>query len=164
MSMNTPRDLFEHELLDLYDAEHRLQKALAEMAKESSDEKLSAGFKKHEEQTQQHIQRIEQACEALDIKAERQTCAGMAGLISEHDQFLKEKPSEEVLALFLTSAAQKTEHYEIVSYRGLIAMAKNMGEKDVAGLLVQNLKDEETMASELEKIEKTLEKQAVAAG
>lgn len=163
MSMNTPRDLFEHELLDLYDAEHRLLKALPEMAREATDEKLRAGFEKHAKQTEQHVQRIEQACEQLDIKPKREKCAGMAGLIAEHDQFVKEEPSEEVLTLFLTSAAQKTEHYEIVSYRGLISMAKDMGEKGVADLLAQNLKDEETMASELEKIEKSLEKQAVAA-
>jgi ferritin-like metal-binding protein YciE len=163
MSMDTPRDLFEHELLDAYDAEHRLLEALPTMAKEVADDKLKSGFERHLQQTREHIQRIEEACKVLGIKAEREACPGMAGLLKEHDTFLKEKPSPEVLTLFLLGAAQKVEHYEMVSYRGLINMAKQMGEKDVVTLLQQNLKDEEAMAAELEKLEKTREKELIGA-
>src|SRR5947209_15466233 len=138
MSMDTPRDLFEHELQDLYDAEHRLIEVLPTLAQEAGDEKLRRGFERHAEQTQEHIQRIEECCQALGIETKREPCAGMIGLLKEHDQFLKEQPSEEVLTLFLIGAAQKTEHYEIVSYKGLIDMARAMGEKDAATLLAQN--------------------------
>jgi ferritin-like metal-binding protein YciE len=162
--MDTPRDLFEHELLDMYDAEQRLAKTLPKMAKEAVDKTLRSGFEKHAEQTKGHVERIEEACRMLGIKAEAETCPGMAGLLKEHDTFLKEKPSEEVLTLFLTSAAQKTEHYEMVGYRGLISMAKSLGEADVADLLTETLKEEEQMAKELEKLEKRNQKELAAAG
>lgn len=164
MAMNSPRDLFEHELLDLYDAEHRLLEVLPSLAQEAGDDKLRQGFEKHAEQTREHVQRLEECCQSLGIKPKREPCAGMIGLLKEHDQFVKEKPSPDVLTLFLIGAAQKTEHYEIVAYKGLIDMAKAMGEKDAATLLGQNLKDEETMASELEKLERTSGKTLVKAG
>lgn len=163
MSMETARDLFEHELLDMYDAEHRVLKALPAMAKETTEEKLRTGFERHAEETKQHIERLEQCCETLGIKAEREPCPGMAGLIKEHDQFLKEEPSEDVLTLFLLGSAEKTEHYEMVGYRGLIDMAKIMGEKKVAGLLTKNLSDEEAMTAELEKLQQGLDKKLVKA-
>lgn len=163
MSMKTPRDLFEHELLDMYDAEQRLVKALPKMAEEAGEPKLVAGFKRHTEQTEQHVARLEESCRLLDLKPEREPCAGMAGLLKEHDQFLKEEPAPDVLDLFLLGAAQKTEHYEMVGYRGLINMAKLLGEKAVAKLLTQNLEDEETMAAELEKLEQSSGKQLVKA-
>jgi len=162
--MQTPRDLFEHELLDMYDAEHRLAKSLPAMAKSASDEKLSSGFERHAEQTKGHIERLEQCCKALGIEPKRETCPGMAGLVKEYEQFVKEEPSEEVMNLFLLSAADKTEHYEIIGYRSLIEMADGLGEGDAVTLLRETLKEEEKMASELEKLQKQLGKQLVTAG
>src|SRR5579884_2588474 len=107
MSMQTAQDLFEHELLDMYDAEHRIVEALPKMVSEVELAGLKKGFEKHLKQTEGHIKRIEQACELLGITPKRETCPGMAGLLKEHDTFLKEEPSVEVLELFLFDAAQK---------------------------------------------------------
>jgi ferritin-like metal-binding protein YciE len=161
--MKTAKDLFEHELLDMLDAEQRITKALPKIIEAVELPALKKGFEKHLEQTEGHIERIKQACEMLGIKAEPETCPGMAGLLKEHDTFIKENPSVEVLELFLFGAAQKVEHYEMVGYKGLISMAKQLGETDVAKLLQETLKEEETMASELEKLEKSKEKSLVGA-
>jgi|SRR5579875_3058606 len=153
MGMDTARDLFQHELLDMYDAEHRIITALPSMVKEATDPALQKAFEQHEQQTQQHIKRIEDCCKSLGIEAKRETCPGMAGLITEHERFLKEKPSPPVLTLFLMDAGQKVEHYEIVGYRGLIDLAKQVGETACVDLLSQTLNDEESMAEQLETIE-----------
>jgi ferritin-like metal-binding protein YciE len=165
MSMDTAREqlVFEHELLGMYGAEQRLTKALPKMAKQTTDEKLRRGFKKHGEQTKQHVERIEQACALLRIKPEAETCPGMAGLIKEHDTFLKENPSASVLTLFLMGAAQKTEHYEMVGYQALISMARTLDENDAAKQLSETLKEEEQMASELEQLENQNQKHLAAA-
>jgi ferritin-like metal-binding protein YciE len=76
---------------------------------------------------------------------------------------LKEKPSPEILTLFAAGAAGKTEQYEIQSYTGLIDMAKLMGEKEVAKLLQENLKQEEAMAKRVEQLEKQLGKELIPA-
>ena len=74
-------------------------------------------------------------------KAEK--CPGIEGLKKEHDQFVTdEKPSDDVLDMFLTGAAARTEHYEIAAYTGLITMADALGETDAAKLLGENLKQE----------------------
>ena len=78
MSMNTARDLFEHELLDMYDAEHRLVKSLPKMAEEASDDGLRAGFERHAEETRGHIERLERCCELLGIDAKQLRIADMA--------------------------------------------------------------------------------------
>jgi len=88
-------------------------------------------------------------------------CYGAEGLKKEHDSFLKEKPAPEILTLFIAGAAAKTEHYEIESYSGLVDMAELMGEREVAGLLQENLAQEEAMAKKAEKLEKKLGKQIV---
>ncbi len=164
MSLNTPRDLFEHELLDMYDAEHRLLKSLPQMAEAATDGTLKAGFEKHAQQTEQHVARIEQVCESIGIEAKRETCPGMAGLVKEVEQFLKEGASPEVTNLFLLSAADKTEHYEIVGYKGLIQMAENLGLADAVAPLQETLREEETMDRELESLQTQLGKTLVSAG
>ena len=47
MPMNDPRELFLHELKDVYFAENALVKALPEMISEASDKELSKGLDNH---------------------------------------------------------------------------------------------------------------------
>ena len=59
----------------------------------------------------------------------------------------------------------KVEHYEIVSYRGLILGAQQMGNKEAVALLEQNLQQEEQTAAKLEQhAPKLLKKAAQADG
>ena len=52
------------------------------------------------------------------------------------------------------SGAEKTEHYEMVMYTGLIQMAKDLGERDAAQLLQENLDQEKAMAKRVEALSK----------
>jgi hypothetical protein len=62
----TLHDAFIDELRDTYDAEEQLTKALAKLAKASSNPKLRAAFETHLEETQGQIERLEQVFESLD--------------------------------------------------------------------------------------------------
>ena len=105
--------------------------------------RLPAGFEKHLEETAQHVENVERAFEALGEKAKAQKCPGIEGIKKEHDEFVtSEEPSTDVLDMFLTGAAARTEHYEMAAYTGLITTAKALGETDVANLLGENLKQE----------------------
>ena len=77
---------------------------------------------------------------------------------------MKERPSQEVLDVFLTGAAARTEHYEIAAYTGLVTMAKAMGEYQAAKLLEQNLKQEKETLRTVEKIGRRLSKSAARNG
>jgi ferritin-like metal-binding protein YciE len=62
----TAKELFEHELRDIYDAEHKLINALEKMAKDASDDQLSHAFKEHRGVTQQQTRRLERVFELVD--------------------------------------------------------------------------------------------------
>ncbi|MDQ3915340.1 MAG: DUF892 family protein [Actinomycetota bacterium] len=148
--MNTGADLFKHELKDLYDAEFRQAQALTEMAEKVSDPKLAEALREHREETQGHIKRLESVFEAIGEAPQKEACAGVIGLVKEFKDFTGQGPGDKVLNVFTTEAALKAEHYEIVSYAGLIKLAGQIGEPEVVDLLQQNLDEELATAQNLE--------------
>src|SRR5258708_32146482 len=79
------RELYLDELRDLYDAENRLVKALPKLAKEAESQELRSGFEEHLEQTQGHVERLQEIFEAMDEKANGKRCRAMPGPIQEGD-------------------------------------------------------------------------------
>ncbi|HVF52327.1 MAG TPA: DUF892 family protein [Actinomycetota bacterium] len=163
--MDSGRELFEHELRDIYDAEHKLVNALETMAKKVSNEDLSTSFKEHREVTRKQIERLDKVFGTIDRAPRREACDAINGLISEFSGFVKdESPSDEVLNVFATTAALKVEHYEIEAYKSLIKLAQNEGLDEAIGLLQENLAEEETTARELDGMSDLLGKELAAAG
>lgn len=155
--MDTAKDLFEHELRDIYDAEHKLVNALETMANKVSNEQLSKSFQEHRTVTQNQIERLDKVFALIDRSPRREPCDGINGLISEFSGFVKdESPSEKVLDVFATAAAQKVEHYEICSYKSLIKLSDTLGLTEAAELFEQNLREEQETATELETMSEKL--------
>lgn len=152
MAMQTIEELFEHELKDIYSAEHMLLGALEQMAGESSDPQIKKIFVQHRKETQGQIKRLEKIFKTLGQKPEAETCHGVEGLLKEKKTFLKERPSDELVEFFNVGAGQKTERYEITSYEGLIDMADKLGMIDAVELLEQNLQEEEAALNKLKMI------------
>ncbi len=146
MPMKSAQELFLHELADMYDAEQRIAQMLPTQAKETDNPEIKKALEVHLDETRQQIKNLEQCFEALGTKAQRSACFAVEGISKEHDAFLKEKPSPELLTMFNLSGTVKTEHYEIASYLGLIDAANFMGQQKCAKLLQQNLDQEEAMA------------------
>jgi ferritin-like metal-binding protein YciE len=157
MSMNDPRELFLHELKDVYFAENALTKALPTMISEASDKELAKGLDRHLTETRQQVANLEKVFKSLGEKPEGERCPGIEGIKAEHDEFMeKERPSAEIRDMFLTGAAARTEHYEIAAYTGLIAMARGLGERESVSLLDQNLKQEKEALKLVESIGKRM--------
>jgi ferritin-like metal-binding protein YciE len=142
--MNDPRELFLHELGDILYAERTLVKALPKLAQEATESSLATAFEKHLGETERHVTNIEKAFEMVGETAKAEKCPGIEGIKKEHDQFVSdESPSPDVLDMFLTGAAARTEHYEIAAYTGLVTMAEALGEDKAATLLTENLRQEQ---------------------
>ena len=78
MNMKTLEDVFIHLLSDIYSAEKQLTRGLAKLARAASDEKLSAAFNAHLEETQGQIARIDQIIEQEPkIKIKRMKCVAI---------------------------------------------------------------------------------------
>jgi len=162
MPLQTPRDLFVHELADTMSAENIILKMLPELQKEAQHPEIKRAFQDHEQETKQQIKNLDQVFKQLDEKPEETTCFAAEGFKKEHAALHEEKPSPEVLEMGNLGGAAKTEHYEIASYTTLVQMAKDLGERDVAALLQENLDQEKEMAKRVELLAKELGKQAKA--
>jgi ferritin-like metal-binding protein YciE len=148
----TLRDALVDEIRDLYDAERQLTKALPNLMKAASNDDLQLAFESHLEQTQQHLQRLEDVFDMLDEKVSGKHCAGIAGIIEEGKQILDEFDGGPLLDACLIAAAQRAEHYEITAYGTAIAWAQILGEDDAASLLELTIEEEKAADQKLSNI------------
>ena len=163
-TMSDPRELFVHELGDILYAERTVEKLLPKVQKEVRDEELAKRIEQHVGETKQQIENLKKVFEQLGKRAKAEKCPGIEGIQREHDEFVEqESPSPEILELFVTGSTARIEHYEIASYTGLIATAKALGENEAAELLTENLKQEQAMLRDGEKIAKRLVKEGAKA-
>jgi ferritin-like metal-binding protein YciE len=145
--MKTLKDLFLGELADMYDAEHRIVKALPKMAKAATCEDLRKALLAHLKETEGHVAKLEQVFKFLDQKAKGKTCEATVGLLEEGAEIAGEFKRSPAINAALISAAQKVEHYEMASYGCLHEWAGLLGNKEAAGLL-QEILEEEKAANE----------------
>jgi ferritin-like metal-binding protein YciE len=144
---DTLHDAFIEELRDAYDAEKQLTKALPKLAKAASNPKLREAFERHLEETQGHVQRLEQVFETLDERAKGKHCEGIAGIIEEGKAIMEESFEGSAMDACLIAAGQRAEHYEMAAYGTMVAWAQAMGHDQAARLLQQTL-DEEKAADQ----------------
>ena len=148
--METARELFLHDLRDMLDAEQQLVKALGMQAEESSRPDLKKAFQSHQAQTETQVERLQQVFQELGQAAEEGECHGIRGLIQEHEVFLQESPSEDLIDIFNAGAALKVERYETSAYEGLVRMADQLGERKISQLLKKTLREEQQTAKKME--------------
>jgi ferritin-like metal-binding protein YciE len=151
----TLEDLFLDEIRDLYDAEKQLTKALPKMAKAAVSEELRAAFEEHLQQTQEHVQRLEQVFEAMSEKASGKKCAAMSGLIKEGEEMAADTEGTPVRDAGLIAAAQKVEHYEISGYGSARTHAQLLGREDTVELLDETLNEEKETDEKLTELAET---------
>ncbi|HVK92762.1 MAG TPA: ferritin-like domain-containing protein [Mycoplana sp.] len=145
-------DLFYDTLKDIYYAERKILKALPKMARGAQSTDLKAAFEKHREQTEGHVERLQQVFEAIGKRAQAKTCEAIEGIIAEGEEIMDTFKSTPALDAGLISAAQAVEHYEIARYGTLRTWAEQLGLKDAAKLLEMTLKEEEQTDQDLTKL------------
>ena len=145
--MKTLKDLFLGELADMYDAEHRIIKALPKMAKAATCTHLRDAFLSHLKETEGQVKKLEQVFQSFDEKAKGKTCEATVGLLKEGDEIASDFKGSAAINAALISAGQKVEHYEMASYGCLQAWAKLLENDKAAGLL-QEILDQEKGANE----------------
>ena len=147
--IKTMDDLFVHQLQDIYYAEKQLVKALPKMADKATDPQLKQGFMTHLEETEVHVQRLEQVFKMHGAEVKAVNCPAIDGIIKEADETAGEVDDKAVLDAALINAAQAAEHYEIVRYGSLIAWARQLGRNDCAAVLQKTLDEEKTTDKKL---------------
>jgi ferritin-like metal-binding protein YciE len=138
--------LFRDELADLYDAEKQILKALPRLIEGVESRELKTALQQHRTETEGQVKRLERIFQHEGRPAPKK-CKGMAGLLSEGDDLLKEKYEGDVMDAGIIGAAQRVEHYEIAAYGTVRAFAEELGKTSVVSLLDETL-DEEKAADE----------------
>src|ERR1700738_1113353 len=152
MELDTLKDLYIHELKDLFSAEQQLVKALPKMAKAASNKELAAGFKEHLEQTKGHAQRLEQILSRHKASTRGAKCKGMEGLVAEGAEMIEEEADAEVKDAGLIAAAQRVEHYEIAGGGTARTYAELLGDQEGTKLLQTTLEEERQTDQKLSKL------------
>lgn len=146
INQETLRELFIEQIRDLYDAEKQLVKALPKLAKAVQSEELSDAIRSHLEETEGHVERLEQVFEAVGVAAKGKPCKAMKGLVAEGSEATQEDKGE-LRDLAVIAGAQRVEHYEISAYGTARTLAEFLGLEDAVRLL-QETEEEESAADE----------------
>lgn len=142
MSMRTLRDLYIHELKDLYSAEKQLLEAIPKMAEAAQAPKLRDAFLDHLQETKVQFDRVHSILQKLGENPTSSKCVAMDGLIEEGSKISSEEATPEVKDAALIATAQRVEHYEMAGYGTARAYARALGEDDAAEVLNRTLEEE----------------------
>jgi ferritin-like metal-binding protein YciE len=152
--LNSLEHLFLMEVKDLYNAEKQITKALPKAAKKASSPELKSAIEEHLEQTEGHINRLEEVFKILGESPKGRPCDAMKGILEEAGEVMGQKAEPAVRDAAIIGAAQKVEHYEIASYGTVVQWAKQMGREDIKRLLGQTLDEEEKADLKLSELAK----------
>jgi ferritin-like metal-binding protein YciE len=148
--------LFLDTLKDIYYAEKQIYKSLPKMAKAAQSDQLRAAFEKHHDETEGHIERLEQIFELLGKPARGKKCDAIEGILDEGKEVMDDSEGTPALDAGLLAGAQAVEHYEISRYGTLKSWADKLSLTEAVKLLDQTLAEEK-------KTDETLSKIAVSA-
>src|SRR5918911_2028717 len=107
------RELFVHELGDIYDAEHRFLEGQREMAEEATDPDLAQAIRQHIEQTEQHIRNLEGVYDRLGQEPERANSGVAQELVNKAQEDLQEAQSEAIRDCAINAAIMRVEYFEV---------------------------------------------------
>jgi ferritin-like metal-binding protein YciE len=152
MKLESLHSLYLSELSDLYSAEKQIVKALPKMIQKTASPELRQALEDHLEQTNGHIQRLEQVFEMQAESPKRQKCKGMEGILAEGDELVGRDATPAVRDAAIISAAQRVEHYEMAAYGTVRTYAEQLGLGRAAALLQETLEEERAADEKLTSI------------
>lgn len=152
MKERTLHDLFLDTLKDIYYAEKKVLKALPKMERAAQSPELKEAFQQHRQETQGHIERLQDVFEVIGKNPRGKTCPAIDGIIEEAEELIEEFKDSKALDAGLISSAQAVEHYEITRYGTLRRWAREMGHSKAEKLLSQTLDEEAKTDALLTKI------------
>jgi ferritin-like metal-binding protein YciE len=161
--IKTLDDLFVDSLKDIYYAEKQILRALPKMAKACKSEELRKAFEKHRDQTETHIQRLEDVFETVGVAPRGKACDAIIGILEEGKSIMEDYEDSPALDAGLVASAQAVEHYEITRYGTMVTWAQQLGLEKAIQPLKASLAEEEQTDIDLSKLAKgSINKSATA--
>jgi ferritin-like metal-binding protein YciE len=159
-----PQSLFNVQLAEMLYVERKLgDEILPALSNEVENGELKKGIEAHAQQSKEHAQSLERAFEILGAESKPQPSHALDGLRKDHDEVAKNIKMNQLRDVFDGESVAKSEHLEIAAYRGMIKMAKQMGQNEVRQILEQNCKQDEEMLKRLEGMSQQLNRELAGA-
>jgi ferritin-like metal-binding protein YciE len=161
--IETPRELFVHELGAAYRLEKMTLELLEDLQGQARDIELRRNLAQHHRETQQQIRNLDRAFDALGAEHAEQASPAIEGLQREGDEKL-EQVADDLKDKVILSGVVETEAHEIAVYDGLITTAEAMGEDDIVALFQENLEQEQQALQKARRSAQKLARATVYAG
>jgi len=141
-NLDSLRKLYVDQIQQLHSAETQITEALPKMIDAATEPQLKTALQTHLRETKGHVSRVEQILRDATNSVDTKRCKGMAALITEGEDVIKDATDDSVRDAGIIAAAQKVEHYEIAAYGTVRTFAEILGEESHAELLEQTLEEE----------------------
>lgn len=139
MKLNTLNDLYQRTINDVFYAEKEVLRASENFEKKATQKDLKSAMKKHKNEVETRVKRLEVVMNSLKLKANAHHAAGIDGLLKEAKSLADEISDDDTRDAALLAALQEIENYGINRYGTLIAWAETLGQKDAARSLHESL-------------------------
>jgi ferritin-like metal-binding protein YciE len=141
-NLDSLRKLYSDQLQQLHSAGTQITEALPKMIQSATEPQLKNALQTHLQETLGHVARLEQILNEAKGSVDSKKSKGMAALITEGEDVIKDAADQSVRDAGIIAAAQKVEHYEIAAYGTVRNFAEILGKDSDAGLLDQTLEEE----------------------
>jgi ferritin-like metal-binding protein YciE len=121
------------------------------MAGACDSEELSDALMDHLAETESQVARLEKVFQLLGTPVSE-----MKGLLEEGSEAIEDKDDSPSRDLAIVGAAQRFKHYEISAYGTARALAEQIGNSQVARLLLQTENEEKAADEKLSEIAKAI--------
>ncbi|MGE5619905.1 MAG: ferritin-like domain-containing protein [Sphingomonadaceae bacterium] len=152
MPLQNPRDSFAYELSVAHSMEQSLQRQLPQLEQVCQNPQVKQLISSHITDTQRQSTRLEECFRMMGMQPMNVTCHAIDCMQQDFQSFMQQSPSQEIIDMFCLGAAGKSEHFEIATYKGLIEMARMLGETQVVSLLEDTLQEEQRAAQTVEQL------------
>lgn len=156
-------ELYLNQLEMLLSAEEQIAIASHNMVSNATDDELTRTLQMHKDETERHVQRLQQILTAETGSAKLVKCKAAHGLIAETDDMVMDARNTAVRDVALIAAAQRIEHFEIAAYGAVRRFAQMLGHTAAAELLTQTIQEEKNADRALSEIAERLNLSALRA-
>lgn len=146
------KDLLIEQLRELHSAEEEQYSVLSNMLDKVSSGELKTAIQGHMRDTEQHIGRLEDAFDKLQVTAYGEASEAMRAYVKEANDLIERSGDPEVLDAVLITSIQYMEHFEIAGYGTACTFASELQLSDITDDLHRSLKEEKKFDEELSEI------------
>ncbi|MEQ8317634.1 MAG: ferritin-like domain-containing protein [Phycisphaerales bacterium] len=137
MSVSNLKDLYVHEIKDLYSANTQSLEMHQTLAEACTSEEACAKMDRVLDGIRDGIKAVETICDRHGVEPTGERCKGMAGLVTEAKAHATEADIEDAIVrdASIISQSNRMEHYALSGYKSCLAYARALDLEDDAKTL-----------------------------